>query len=73
MLGALLSSSLVIEVIFSWPGLGPLVYEAFAGRDTPLILGCVLVCCLLMTIVTVLADIVLFAADPRIRLRGLPE
>src|SRR5262249_47811640 len=39
--GSLLSTSLVVEALLSWPGLGPLLLEAVAARDLDLVLGAV--------------------------------
>ncbi|MEO8663179.1 MAG: ABC transporter permease [Bryobacteraceae bacterium] len=65
--GSLLSSSLLIEVLFGWPGLGPLFLEAVGAHDAPLVLGVVLLSASLLAIANLLADLLLYAADPRIR------
>lgn len=66
-LATLLSDSLLVEVITSWPGLGPLVVESVLARDLYVVVGAVMLsaCCLLAG--NLLADIMLYAADPRIR------
>ena len=64
---AALSGSLVIEVIFSWPGLGQVTYEALFSRDLFLLVGCVMATSLLLMIGSVGADLLLYALDPRIR------
>jgi peptide/nickel transport system permease protein len=66
-LAGLFSSSLLAEVIFGWPGLGPLFLEAIAARDTYVILAIVLLSAAMLTVANLLADLLLFAADPRIR------
>lgn len=63
----LLSMSLVVEVVMSWPGLGPLLLEAILARDFHLVLGPVLASTLLLVGANLLADLLLLAADPRIR------
>ena len=63
----LLSMSLVVEVVMSWPGLGPLLLEAILARDFHLVLGPVLVSTVLLVGGNLLADLLLRAADPRIR------
>jgi peptide/nickel transport system permease protein len=66
-LGSLLSASLLIEVIMSWPGLGPLLLEAILSRDLYVVIGAAMFASLFLVSGTLLADLLLFAADPRIR------
>jgi peptide/nickel transport system permease protein len=56
-----------IEVLFAWPGLGRLAYQAVLARDTPLILGCTCVASLLVVAGGLLADLLAAALDPRAR------
>jgi len=69
-LGVLLSGSLLIEVVMSWPGLGPLLLEAILARDLYLVLGGVLLSGLFLAGGNFLADILLYWVDPRIRTEG---
>lgn len=66
--GALLTGSIVVEMIFSWPGLGRLMMTAINDRDYPLVEGCVLVFALSYVVVNMLTDLVYGVVDPRIRL-----
>jgi peptide/nickel transport system permease protein len=66
-LAGLLSMSLLVEVVLSWPGLGPLLLEAILARDFYLVLGLVLASALLLVGGNLLADVLLLATDPRIR------
>jgi peptide/nickel transport system permease protein len=66
-LAGLLSMSLLVEVVTSWPGLGPLLLEAILARDFHLILGPVLASTLLLLAGNLVADALLLASDPRIR------
>jgi len=66
-LAGLLSTSLLVEVVVSWPGLGPLLLEAILARDFYLVLGPVLASTLLLAGGNLLADALLLAVDPRIR------
>jgi len=68
-LGALLSGSLVIEVIVGWPGLGPLFVEAILARDFALVLGVVMASATLLIAGNLAADLLLYRADPRIGAR----
>jgi peptide/nickel transport system permease protein len=63
----LLSMSLLVEVVMSWPGLGPLMLEAILARDFHLVLAPVLASTLFLVGGNLLADLLLVAADPRIR------
>jgi peptide/nickel transport system permease protein len=66
-LGSLLSASLLTEVVMSWPGLGPLLLEAILSRDLYVVIGAVMFASLFLVCGTLLGDVLLFAADPRIR------
>ena len=66
-LGTLLSGSLVVEVVMSWPGLGPLLLESILARDLYVVIGSVLLSTVFLVLGNLLADILLYAADPRIR------
>ena len=63
----LLSGSLLVEVITGWPGLGPLLLEACFSRDLYVVIGVVMASTLFMIFGSLLADVMLVAADPRIR------
>ena len=66
-LGSLLSGSLVAEIIFSWPGLGRVTYEAILSRDQYLVVGSVLMASVVLVLGNLVADLLLAATDPRIR------
>jgi peptide/nickel transport system permease protein len=66
-IGALLSGSLLIEVVTSWPGLGPFLLEAILARDLYVVVGGVLLSTLFLVAGNFIADVMLFWADPRIR------
>jgi peptide/nickel transport system permease protein len=63
----ILGGSVAIEVLFAWPGLGRLAYQAVLARDTPLILGCTCIASLLVVAGGLLADLLAAALDPRAR------
>jgi peptide/nickel transport system permease protein len=74
MMGGILSGSLVLEVIFAWPGLGQITYDALFSRDLFLLAGCVLGSALLLVVGNLVADFALMVLDPRTRssiLKGL--
>jgi peptide/nickel transport system permease protein len=66
-IGALLSGSFVVEYVTAWPGLGRLMYEALRARDIYLVAGCAAMGGLFLAFGSVVADMLLFAADPRVR------
>ena len=68
-LGTLLSASLLIEVVMGWPGLGPLFLEAIMARDFALVLAVVMLSASFLVAGNLLADILLYRMDPRIRMK----
>jgi peptide/nickel transport system permease protein len=66
-LGTLLSASLLVEILVGWPGLGPLFLEAIMARDFALVLGVVMSSAALLVTGNLVADLLLYRADPRIR------
>jgi peptide/nickel transport system permease protein len=66
-LGTLLSASLLVEVLVGWPGLGPLFLEAIMARDFALVLGVVMASTALLITGNLVADLLLYRLDPRIR------
>jgi peptide/nickel transport system permease protein len=67
MLGGILSGSLVLEVIFAWPGLGQITYDALFNSDLFLLAGCVLGSSFILVIGNLMADLALMTLDPRTR------
>lgn len=66
-IGTLLSASLLVEVVASWPGLGPFLLEAILARDLYVVVGGVLLSTVFLLGGNLIADSLLFWADPRIR------
>ena len=66
-IASLLSASLLIEVVMSWPGLGPLLVDALLSRDVHVVLGATMLATVFLVAGNLLADLALYAADPRIR------
>lgn len=65
---ALLSATLLTEIIFNWPGIGRLSFDAIQSRDFPLLMGIVLFLAVITLAINILADILYALADPRVRL-----
>jgi peptide/nickel transport system permease protein len=64
----LFSGSVLIEIIFAWPGMGRLIVGAIFSQDTPLIIACFFVFTLMVVAGNLLADMLYSVVDPRIRL-----
>jgi peptide/nickel transport system permease protein len=63
----MLGGAVVIETVFSLPGLGRLAYDAVMARDYNVLLGILLISSLLVIITNVLVDLLQTWLDPRIR------
>ena len=66
-LGTLLSGSIIVETVFSWPGSGSLLIIALNARDHPLVTGLVLVYTTAFVAINFLIDVLYAVIDPRIR------
>ena len=64
----LLNTSVVIEVIFAWPGVGSLLNSGIFQRDFPLVQGAVIMIGILIVAANFVVDIAYACIDPRIRL-----
>ena len=69
-LPGLISGSVIIETIFSIPGVGLLAYEAVLARDYPVIMAVFTISSLLTLVSILLSDILLTLVDPRITFSG---
>jgi peptide/nickel transport system permease protein len=69
-LPALLSGSLVTEVVFAWPGLGRVTWEAVLARDIPVVLATSALGAVAVVVGLLLADLLQTALDPRLRHAG---
>jgi peptide/nickel transport system permease protein len=67
-LPGLIGGSVIIESIFSWPGMGRMAYEAILARDYPIILTVNFVSAVLVLAGTFISDLLYLVVDPRIRL-----
>ena len=67
-LGTLLSGAVIVEQVFTWPGMGRLVVNAVFQRDYPLVMGSVVVAAIMFILGVLLSDVLYALLDPRIRL-----
>ena len=68
-LASLLAGVIVVEVVFAWPGLGRLTYDAVLARDYPVIQGAVLLVAAIFLFANLIVDALYAIIDPRIRVR----
>ena len=65
----LLNGVIVTETVFSWPGVGRLVFDAISQRDVPLVMTAVVLLSFLFVTANLIADLMYGVLDPRIRLQ----
>ena len=67
---AVVSGAVLVEAVFSWPGLGSLALQSIIARDTPTILGILFFSALVVIVGNLLTDLVLRLIDPRVGSKG---
>ncbi|QQS13906.1 MAG: ABC transporter permease [Rhodospirillales bacterium] len=65
--GSLMGQAVVVEKLFSWPGLGSLLVDSVFQRDIPAVQGCILLIVVFFLAINTLVDLAYVAIDPRIR------
>lgn len=65
--GSLLGGTALTETVFSWPGIGRLVVDSIKLKDTPMVLGCVIIMTVTFGVINLLVDILYAFIDPRIK------
>ena len=65
-LGYIVAGAILVETVFSWPGIGRAVYDAVLQRDYPMLQGAFLVLTVSVVVCNLLADLLYFKLDPRI-------
>jgi ABC-type dipeptide/oligopeptide/nickel transport system permease component len=65
-LGYIVAGAILIEIVFSWPGIGRAVYEAVLQRDYPMLQGAFLLLTISVVLCNLIADLLYFKLDPRI-------
>lgn len=63
----LLGGAVIVETVFSWPGMGKVTIDAIFSRDYPLIIACTMVSGVMVILGNLLADVLYALVDPRIR------
>jgi peptide/nickel transport system permease protein len=66
--GHILGGSVIIEAVFSWPGIGNMLYNSIMAKDVPMMQGCIVLIGFGYVVSMFLVDIIIAIVDPRIRL-----
>ncbi|MBP2171456.1 peptide/nickel transport system permease protein [Erwinia toletana] len=66
-LGTVLGGSIVIEAVFSWPGIGQVLFDSVMSRNYPVVLGVLVLSSLLVILTNIVVDVIYSRLDPRIR------
>jgi ABC-type dipeptide/oligopeptide/nickel transport system permease component len=65
-LGSIVSGAILVEVVFSWPGVGDALYEAVLHRDYPMLQGGFLILIISVVFFNFVADLLYARIDPRV-------
>jgi len=68
--GWMVSGVIEVEVVFSWPGMGKLIYDSVLQRDYPVLQGCFVIITVMVVLANFFADLIYSYIDPRVR-RGV--
>ena len=61
----ILGSAVFVEIVFNWPGLGLLAYQAILARDIPVLLGIIIISSVIFVILNIITDTFQLLIDPR--------
>ena len=64
---ASLAGAALTETVFSWPGVGKMIVDAIGQRDTPVVCGCMILKCIIISLTMLLIDLLFVAVDPRVK------
>jgi peptide/nickel transport system permease protein len=67
--GSLMGNTVIVEKLFSWPGIGSLMVDSIFMRDIPITQGCVLLIILVFLLVNLMVDLLYAVIDPRVEYR----
>ena len=67
LLAVLVSGAVVIEQVFTWPGIGQFAYNSVRQKDFPVIIASVMISSVLLVLGYIVRDILYAVADPRIK------
>jgi peptide/nickel transport system permease protein len=69
-MGLLVAGAIQVETVFSWPGVGRLMYDSIIQRDYPLLQGAFLIVAISVIVANLIADLIYGYLDPRVRIGG---
>ncbi|QQO08444.1 ABC transporter permease [Breznakiella homolactica] len=69
MLGKMVAGAVLTETVFSWPGVGTMIYDAVQKQDYPLLQGAFLLLAFSVIVMTLITDLIVAWLDPRIKLQ----
>lgn len=64
--GYVVGGAVLVEIIFSWPGIGEALYSAISQRDYPMLQGGFLILTVSVVVMNFLADLLYYKLDPRV-------
>jgi len=64
-----LGSALIVEVIFAWPGMGRITFEAISSKDYPVLMAVNMIAAIMVISGNLISDILYRYIDPRIRIQ----
>ena len=62
-----MAGAALTETVFSWPGVGKMIVDAIGQRDTPVVCGCMILKCIIISLTMLLIDLLFVAVDPRVK------
>ena len=65
--GSLLGGAVLVEIVFSWPGMGELIINGITQRDYPVVQASVLVVAMIFIVINIIVDVLYAVVDPRVR------
>ena len=65
--GSILTGAMMVEIVFSWKGMGTLIYDSVTAKDFPMLQGCFLFIGICVVVFNFLADLFYTLIDPRIK------
>ena len=68
-MGTVLAGSVVIESVFSWPGVGSLLFDSVSSRNYPVVIGIMVLGSLVVITANIVVDLIYMWLDPRIEIR----
>ena len=66
-IGQMLGGAVLTETVFAWPGVGRMMIQAINGRDTPTVMGCIVLLTVCFSFVNLIVDLLYGVVDPRVR------